>query len=29
VRIRFMPGTPSPAVAVEDGAQLITARRLR
>ena len=29
VRIRFAPGTPSPSVAVEDGTQLITARRLR
>jgi hypothetical protein len=29
VRIRFMPGTPSPSVAVEDGTQLMTARRLR
>jgi hypothetical protein len=29
VRIRFTPGTPSPSVAVEDGTQLITARRLR
>ena len=29
VRIRFTPGTPSPSVAVEDGMQLITARRLR
>jgi hypothetical protein len=28
-RIRFTPGTPSPSVAVEDGTQLITARRLR
>jgi hypothetical protein len=29
VRIRFTPGTPSPSVAVEDGTQLMTARRLR
>jgi hypothetical protein len=29
VRIRFTPGTPSPSVSVEDGTQLITARRLR
>jgi hypothetical protein len=28
VRIRFTPGTPSPTVAVEDGAQVITARGL-
>jgi hypothetical protein len=29
VRIRFAPGTPSPSVTVEDGTQLMTARRLR
>jgi len=28
VRIRFMPGTPSPSVTVEDGTQRVTARRL-
>jgi hypothetical protein len=29
VRISFAPGTPSPSVTVEDGPQVITARRLR
>jgi hypothetical protein len=29
VRIRFAPGTPSPSIKVEDGTQLLTARRLR
>lgn len=29
VRIRFAPGSPSPSVTVEDGTQLMTARRLR
>jgi hypothetical protein len=29
VRIRFAPGSPSPALSVEDGTQLTTARRLK